>query len=241
MASRTFTVFKDSTPIEPPHTNQKSAKPPVLARLSTTSTNPEPTAPPPIEKENLHSLTGQRTGNASSGAKKRKTTVLSTKLHTPPDEKESKTVAQDSQPESKKRKSTATSSATSSSATSATASSKSRQIMVKKLPLSTVRKVTVTKKRSTRRIPTLPKVVEEPSSEIQVQAEQQQQQQQTHSLRSSSGQDQPKAKPTEKPKARSTTRVGHLFLTVSIMGLTFISLHRSLLLGLGYETTMHPR
>jgi len=68
MSARSFTVFQDSP------TEILQPVPPTDATASLLSTLAA------IEKENLHPVTGERTGPASSEGKKRKTAVLSTKL-----------------------------------------------------------------------------------------------------------------------------------------------------------------
>ncbi|KAL4071401.1 hypothetical protein V8B97DRAFT_465145 [Scleroderma yunnanense] len=69
MSARSFTVFQDS----PAETPQIELTPAADATLVSTQAA--------IEKENLHPVTGERTGPASSSeSKKRKTAALSTKL-----------------------------------------------------------------------------------------------------------------------------------------------------------------
>ncbi|TFK72069.1 hypothetical protein BDN72DRAFT_855711 [Pluteus cervinus] len=157
MSVRSFTVFQDSPSIEPPE--QKALSPVVLSPLSP-QTNVMPTAalatvPGSLEKENVHPVTGERAGAPSATTKKRKTVVLATKLHLPLEGK--KKVAKESQPEAKKRKSTASS--TSDKGTTTSKSSTKKDSKSVKSTSSSTRKVT--KKRSTRRIAPLPKVEEE--------------------------------------------------------------------------------
>lgn len=81
MSARSFTVFQDSpTEILQPD-RPSEALPLAVAVPATDATATLVSTLAAIEKENLHPLTGERTGPAScSESKKRKTAVLSTKL-----------------------------------------------------------------------------------------------------------------------------------------------------------------
>ena len=91
MTSRRFTVYIDdvSTVKPQPAPKPAPAKAPEEAGLPSLSAT---------EKENLHPLTGGRLRSSSTVGLKRKSSVLATKLHNPPSQKDSK------QAPSKKRK-----------------------------------------------------------------------------------------------------------------------------------------
>ena len=101
MTSRKFTVFIDDTstvksqqaprPVSKKATEEEAC----LSSLSAT------------EKENLHPLTGGRLRSSSTVELKRKSSVLATKLHNPPDRKDTKQAPTFAP--SKKRKATSTS------------------------------------------------------------------------------------------------------------------------------------
>lgn len=81
MSARSFTVFQDSSTeiLQPDRPSE--ALPLAVAVPATDATATLVSTLAAIEKENLHPLTGERTGPAScSESKKRKTAVLSTKL-----------------------------------------------------------------------------------------------------------------------------------------------------------------
>ncbi len=100
MATRAFVVFQDD-PSEPLPTIKSDVSRSVEPTILGLSTIPVTTA----EKENLHPVTGTRSGAATdSQSKKRKNGVLATKLHIPSSTKKSR----DS--DSRKRKTTAPSS-----------------------------------------------------------------------------------------------------------------------------------
>ncbi|KAG6812469.1 hypothetical protein H0H92_002734 [Tricholoma furcatifolium] len=146
MSLRAFTVFQDtpSTDLAKPVTPAASLTSPKLtSRLlivngaTTVST---------AEKENVHPLTGERPGPSTANSKKRKTSVLATKLQTPLSTKKQKESndGADSTSDVKKRKSTGTSK------------------VKKDGKASTSRKVT---KKPLRRVSPLPKVDEEAERE----------------------------------------------------------------------------
>lgn len=92
MSVRAFTVFQDTPSVETSEPRVTSPSATTLASLT--------------EKENVHPLTGERTGPDFT-SKKRKTTVLATKVHMPLTTKKQ---TDDSKHESKKRKSASSSS-----------------------------------------------------------------------------------------------------------------------------------
>ena len=102
--TRSFTVFRDE-PSEP-STKPRKASVDVLSPAETSSTNVVPTSLTTSEKENLHPVTGLRTTYASDAqTKKRKNSVLATKLFVPPTSKKQKESCDpESKPEAKKRK-----------------------------------------------------------------------------------------------------------------------------------------
>lgn len=84
MTSRKFTVFVDDV---------STAKPQPAPKPAPTKAPEEEAGPSSLsatEKENLHPLTGGRLRSSSTVGLKRKSTVLATKLHNPPDTKGSK-------------------------------------------------------------------------------------------------------------------------------------------------------
>lgn len=108
MSLRTFTVFQDAVSSEAPHT--KITRPNAMVtrssslNLSTTSSNATGSHPT-LDKENFHPVTGERAGYSNNtGSKKRKTSVLSTKVQPPSATKK------DSQPEKKHKASTSSTS-----------------------------------------------------------------------------------------------------------------------------------
>ncbi|KAG6908949.1 hypothetical protein DXG01_002728 [Tephrocybe rancida] len=151
MSLRTFTVFQD-TP------SSDNAKP----KATTTVTSPALSSRPlnvnsattvtTAEKENMHPLTGERAGPSTTNIKKRKTSVLATKVHTPLTSKKQKESKEstDSNADVKKRKS------------SATSTSKAKAGVKKEGKTSSSRKTT---KKPLRRVSPLPKVDEEAEAE----------------------------------------------------------------------------
>ncbi|KAF8068707.1 hypothetical protein FPV67DRAFT_1448596 [Lyophyllum atratum] len=114
MSLRTFTVFQDV-----PSTDSSKAKTPTISTITSATLSSKPininnaTAPTTAEKENVHPLTGERAGPSNNNTKKRKTSVLATKVHAPlgtKKQKESKEL-KESNPDAKKRKSSSTSTA----------------------------------------------------------------------------------------------------------------------------------
>jgi len=92
MTSRKFTVFIDDV---------STVKPQLAPKPASTKAPEEEAGPSSLsatEKENLHPLTGGRLRSSSTTGLKRKSSVLATKLHNPPDPKDAK------QAPSKKRK-----------------------------------------------------------------------------------------------------------------------------------------
>jgi len=101
MASRKFTVFIDDVSTVKP---QPAPKP---APTKAPEEEAGPSSLSATEKENLHPLTGGRLRSSSTVGLKRKSSVLATKLHNPPDTKDSKKAP--SLVPSKKRKVTSSS------------------------------------------------------------------------------------------------------------------------------------
>ncbi|KAH7886834.1 hypothetical protein F5I97DRAFT_1808104 [Phlebopus sp. FC_14] len=94
MSVRSFTVFQDTpTELSPSHHDSDDAS--VNATASEAAVTLLSTLAA-IEKENLHPLTGERAGPASSENKKRKTVALSTKLLVVPSSKKHKELKPDS-------------------------------------------------------------------------------------------------------------------------------------------------
>jgi len=92
MTSRKFTVFVDDVSTVKPQPAPKPASTVVAQEEA------GPSSLSATEKENLHPLTGGRLRSSTTAALKRKSSVLSTKLHNPPNAKNPK------QAPSKKRK-----------------------------------------------------------------------------------------------------------------------------------------
>lgn len=84
MTSRKFTVFIDDVSTVKP----RSAPKPASTEASEEEAGPSSLSA--TEKENLHPLTGGRLRSSSAVGLKRKSSVLATKLHNPPDAKGSK-------------------------------------------------------------------------------------------------------------------------------------------------------
>jgi len=111
MTSRTFVVFQDDPSVPLPTVKADASptlpSPPVEPTILVPSNTPVTTA----EKENLHPLTGARSGAVTdSQTKKRKNGILATKLHIPPTTKKPRDLALDC----RKRKTTTLSSSKSS-------------------------------------------------------------------------------------------------------------------------------
>lgn len=111
MTSRTFVVFQDDPSVPLPTVKAGASptlpSPPVEPTILVPSNTPVTTA----EKENLHPLTGARSGAVTdSQTKKRKNGILATKLHIPPTTKKPRDLALDC----RKRKTTTLSSSKSS-------------------------------------------------------------------------------------------------------------------------------
>jgi len=81
MTSRKFTVFIDDV---------STIKPQPTSKPASTKEEAGPSSLSATEKENLHPLTGGRLRSSTAVGLKRKSSVLSTKLHNPPDAKNPK-------------------------------------------------------------------------------------------------------------------------------------------------------
>lgn len=81
MASRKFTVFVDDVSTTKPQPAPKPAPTKVLQEAV------GPSSLSATEKENLHPLTGGRLRSSTTAGLKRKSSVLATKLHNPPNTK----------------------------------------------------------------------------------------------------------------------------------------------------------
>ncbi|GLB45223.1 hypothetical protein LshimejAT787_2001280 [Lyophyllum shimeji] len=153
MSLRTFTVFQDVPSADSSKAgpaNTLNATSPVLASKPVNTNHA--TTLTTAEKENVHPLTGERAGPSNNNTKKRKTSVLATKVHAPlsaKKQKESKEDSTESNPEAKKRK-------------SSTSTSKAKSGGKKDGKAASSRKST---KRSTRRVSPMPKVDEEAEAE----------------------------------------------------------------------------
>lgn len=108
MSLRTFTVFQDAVSSEA--SQPKITRPNAMVtrssslNLTTTSSNAAGSQVA-LDKENFHPVTGERAGHSNnSGSKKRKTSVLATKVQSP------STTKKDAQPEKKHKASTASTS-----------------------------------------------------------------------------------------------------------------------------------
>ena len=111
MSFRTFTVFQDAVSSEAPLS--KITRPNAMVtrssslNLTTTSSNVTGSQVA-LDKENFHPVTGERAGHSNNtGSKKRKTSVLATKVQPP------STTKKDSQPEKKHKASTTSTASTS--------------------------------------------------------------------------------------------------------------------------------
>ena len=108
MSLRTFTVFQDAVSSEAPQS--KITRPNAMVTRSsslnlTTTSNNAAGSTVALDKENFHPVTGERAGNSNNtGSKKRKTSVLATKIQP------SSTTKKDTQPEKKHKASTASTS-----------------------------------------------------------------------------------------------------------------------------------
>jgi len=102
MSLRTFTVFQDAPSSDAPKTKTTSTSNATVLLTTTNSINPTRTIITTAEKENVHPVTGERAG--PNNAKKRKTSVLATKVHITLESKKQKDL-KEAQPNAKKRKS----------------------------------------------------------------------------------------------------------------------------------------
>ncbi|KAG6840219.1 hypothetical protein C0991_008080 [Blastosporella zonata] len=154
MSLRAFTVFQDTpTEIAKPKATAASAvtsptlsSKPLNINYATTLTT--------AEKENMHPLTGERAGPSTNNTKKRKTSVLATKMHAPLTSKKQKESNEskestDSNPDLKKRKSSATS-----TSKAKAGAKKDGKVLARKVA-----------KKPSRRVSPLPKVDEEADAE----------------------------------------------------------------------------
>lgn len=111
MSLRTFTVFQDAPSCDIPKPKASNAILSTSSSLLANSANlNNATTLTTAEKENLHPLTGERAGPSNTNTKKRKTSVLATKVHLPLGSKKQKEL-KEAQPDAKKRKSSSTSTA----------------------------------------------------------------------------------------------------------------------------------
>ncbi|KAF5381332.1 hypothetical protein D9615_008383 [Tricholomella constricta] len=150
MSLRTFTVFQDV-----PSTDSSKNKAAAIASIVSPTLSNKPlninhaTTLTTAEKENVHPLTGERAG-PSNNPKKRKTSVLATKVHMPLSAKKQKDSTEPN-PDVKKRK-------------SSTASTAKGKAAVKKDGRSVTSSKKAVKKPSRRVLP-MPKVEEEAERE----------------------------------------------------------------------------
>ncbi|KDQ58523.1 hypothetical protein JAAARDRAFT_670916 [Jaapia argillacea MUCL 33604] len=166
MSLRSFSVFQDEPtaplekPIPPPKTLPLS---PSLTSINLATLTALATS---VEKENLHPITGRRASTPSETcSKKRKTTVLATKVHVPPSsgKKLKDKDTSSSKPEPKKRRT-----ATSSAPPSLAGSPPSSKVKVKATSSRKESKASGSGRRSkasSRRVVELPRVEEEVESE----------------------------------------------------------------------------
>ncbi|KAG5650000.1 hypothetical protein H0H81_001118 [Sphagnurus paluster] len=148
MSLRTFTIFQDEPPVNTPKSTTPAATSPTLSNRSVNINHA--TTVTTTEKENVHPLTGERPGPTANNPKKRKTSVLATKVHMPlatKKQKESKESVE-SNPDAKKRKSS-----------SSTSTAKAKTAVKKDGRTTTVSKKSV--KKPSRKVSSLPKVEEE--------------------------------------------------------------------------------
>lgn len=145
MSLRSFTVFQDvpsSDQQKPKNTNNT---PTAILTSTANSVAPNHATLTTTEKENVHPVTGERAG--PNNTKKRKTSVLATKVHVPVQDKKQKE-PKDALPDAKKRKS---SSSTSSVKGKTTSRKEGKSRKAKKAP--------------SRRVSPMPKLDEEADTE----------------------------------------------------------------------------
>ncbi|KAF9010251.1 hypothetical protein BDQ17DRAFT_1274068 [Cyathus striatus] len=153
MSLRTFTVFQDAPSTEPPKPKPLSSSRIIRPSASNAS---NATVHLTTDKENVHPITGERARPGSNGTlKKRKTTVLATKVHLPlatkslKEFKPKEKLEKDPQPLAKKRK-------------ASSVTTKDKNILKDlRAPVSTRKPV----KRSSRKVLSLPKLDEEVEAE----------------------------------------------------------------------------
>jgi len=108
MSLRTFSVFQDAVSSDGSH--PKVSRPNAMITRSSLNVAPSTNAtstvvdPLALDKENYHPVTGERAGPSNAGTKKRKTSVLTTKVQPEPATKSKKGKDSDREPEQKKRK-----------------------------------------------------------------------------------------------------------------------------------------
>jgi hypothetical protein len=84
MASRAFSVFIDDKPSSPKPLPKSLVISPTSHDLIRSSSEAGSSSVSSTEKENLHPLTGSRMGSVNVSGSKRKSSVLTTKVHNPP-------------------------------------------------------------------------------------------------------------------------------------------------------------
>ncbi|KAG6837136.1 hypothetical protein H0H93_014041 [Arthromyces matolae] len=111
MSMRTFTVFQDSPSTTDIAKPKMSTTNPVALISKQLNVNNATTLTGTDDKENFHPLTGERAGPSTTNGKKRKTSVLATKIHAPLSSKKQKesTDSTTTATDMKKRKSSGTS------------------------------------------------------------------------------------------------------------------------------------
>jgi hypothetical protein len=125
MSLRTFTVFKDTPSNDAPKPRTTNTSDAIAVLSSTTnSVTPSHATLTTAEKENVHPVTGECAG--PNNIKKRKTSVLVTKVHMPLEHKKQKE-SNGSQPDAKKRKSSSSASAVKNKAAASRKDGKSRK------------------------------------------------------------------------------------------------------------------
>jgi hypothetical protein len=151
MSLRTFSVFQDA--VSSDASQPKVSRPNAMITRSSlnvaSSTNATSTVIDllSLNKENYHPVTGERAGPSNGGTKKRKTSVLATKVQPEPATKSKKGKDGDREPEQKKRK----------ASTSSTSKGKAK----KEANGSGSTKKSASKRPASRRVSPMPKVNEE--------------------------------------------------------------------------------
>ncbi|EMD35538.1 hypothetical protein CERSUDRAFT_96651 [Gelatoporia subvermispora B] len=150
VVTRSFVVFTDDAPPSPTQASLDEAHPVPIAVVPTTG----PLLVFAPDKENINPATGVRT-NSDQAAKKRKTSVLATKLHVPPPSKKQKELKEVKEVKEVKRKA---------SSSKSVAAPKTRSSAEKKPKRVSSRKAGAAGTTRTRRSPSLPRVMEEPET-----------------------------------------------------------------------------